>query len=130
MRAIIIFLFLASYAGVANAQAQEAIITRTILIGDAGQLDSGQQQVIRSAAKQILKGKTTVLFLGDDVYPRGMALQGTADQEHTRDILKSQFEPMRAGGGKVYFLPGNHDWDRSGPQGLRKVQAAWKFISD
>jgi hypothetical protein len=130
MRSFIIFLFAFSYIGIASGQKKDNIITRTILIGDAGEVDSAQVQVIRSATNLVLKEKTTVLFLGDNIYPRGMALPGTTDQEQTREILRSQFEPLRATGAKVYFLPGNHDWDKSGPQGLEKVKAAWKFISD
>jgi hypothetical protein len=130
MKPYIIFLFLLSYHVIAVAQEQDSIVSRTILIGDAGEVDSAQVRVLRSAAAHVLSGKTTVLFLGDNVYPTGMALPGTPEEQHTQAILRSQFEPMRANDAKVYFLPGNHDWDRSGSAGLIKQQAAWKFIRD
>jgi hypothetical protein len=128
MRSLFIFIILFGF--ISASKAQEKIISRTIFIGDAGELDSAQARVIRSAANHILQEKTTVVFLGDNIYPGGMSLPGTANREYTRRILQSQFDPMRAKGAKVYFLPGNHDWDHSGRHGQEKVRAAWKFISD
>ncbi|RZJ78609.1 MAG: hypothetical protein EOO47_13290, partial [Flavobacterium sp.] len=38
-------------------------------------------------------------------------------------------EPMRAKGATVYFIPGNHDWDKSGPNGLAKIQAQGAYLA-
>lgn len=130
MKPVFLFLLFMGYTEIVSGQERDLIIARTIFIGDAGQVDRAQVQVIGSAAKQVLKGKTTVIFLGDNIYPNGMAIAGSPDTLVTGRILRSQFEPMRAKGARVYFLPGNHDWDRSGPHGLEKVRAAWKFIAD
>lgn len=129
MRSTILFLILVCATWLAPAQDDQPIISRTILIGDAGEMDPAQKQVIQSAATYVLKGKTTVFFLGDNIYPNGMALPGTAEAEQTAKILKSQYQPMREKGASVYFLPGNHDWDRSGPQGLEKIRAQSAFIT-
>lgn len=112
-----------------SAAAQSDIKHRVILIGDAGEMNEGQRHALKSAAQLVLTGKTTTLFLGDNIYPTGMELPGTEKHLATAEILKSQFEPMRAKGSATYFVPGNHDWDKSGPLGLAKIQAQSDFLA-
>ena len=100
-----------------NVFAQDSVLYRVILIGDAGEIDKEQQALIPDAASKILKNKTTTLFLGDNIYPKGMGLPGTKDELRGQMILRSQFEPLRKQGSSVYFIPGNHDWDKSGKNG-------------
>jgi len=128
MRSVILFFLLIICGRIAPAQVDQPIVSRTILIGDAGEMDAAQKQVIQSASTYVIKEKTTVLFLGDNIYPNGMALPGTPEAAGTQAILQSQYKPMREMGARVYFLPGNHDWDRSGPQGLAKIRAQSDFI--
>ncbi|EOR96483.1 Surface antigen (D15) precursor [Arcticibacter svalbardensis MN12-7] len=111
-----------------SAAAQDSIVQRVIFIGDAGEINYEQETVIPYAANHILSGKTTVIYLGDNIYPRGIGLEGSPEQESTRQILRSQYEPMRAKGAPVYFVPGNHDWDRMAELGLAKIKAQWQFL--
>jgi hypothetical protein len=110
------------------AQAQDSIRYRVIFIGDAGEMNPRQRLNMQHAADDILAGKTTVVYLGDNVYPKGMGLPGSREEEAGRQVLRSQFEPMRAKGAPVYFVPGNHDWDKMGPQGLAKIRAQDDFL--
>lgn len=109
--------------------AQPKPVQRVILIGDAGEINHEQTTVIPDAAAKVLPGITSVFYLGDNVYPRGMGLAGTKTEIAGQTILRSQFEPLRAKGAPVYFLPGNHDWDRMGKQGLAKIKAQGYFIA-
>ncbi|GAA4320821.1 BamA/TamA family outer membrane protein [Compostibacter hankyongensis] len=111
------------------ALAQDSIKYRMILIGDAGEMDPQQHHVIDDAAAHVLRNRTSVFFLGDNVYPRGMGLPGSKTEEAGKKILQSQFRPMRAAGAPVYFIPGNHDWDRMGPQGLAKIRQQWAYLA-
>lgn len=111
-------------------QGQDSIRQRIILIGDAGEIDIQQQGVLTEAARYTLSSKTTVLFLGDNVYPRGMGLPGSAEEESTKKILQAQYTPFRAKGASVYFIPGNHDWDRMGKLGLQKIKQQWKYLDE
>jgi len=113
-----------------SAMAQDSIRQRVILIGDAGEINGAQHKALEAAAGMIATGKTTVFFLGDNIYPHGMALPGEKKQEATHDILRAQFVPMRAKGAAVYFVPGNHDWDRSGPKGLARIREQGQFLQD
>lgn len=121
---ISICLLVAAFPG----RGQDSVVARMIFIGDAGEINPAQSSLIPDAAKAVLPGKTTVVFLGDNIYPRGMALPGSGHDAETEAILRSQFAPMRSAGAAVYFVPGNHDWDRMGPEGLAKVRAAWAFL--
>ena len=107
-----------------------AVVQRIIYIGDAGEADKQQGGVLTHAQAKILAGKTNVIYLGDNIYPTGMGLPGSKEEKETGDILRSQYEPMRAKGAPVYFIPGNHDWDRMGPQGLTKIKRQWEFITE
>ncbi len=109
--------------------AQDSVKYRVILIGDAGEMNTGQFQSLKNAAKHVIKGKTTTLYLGDNVYPVGFAIPGYGDYAETSKILESQFRPMRDAGSAVYFIPGNHDWDKSGPNGLAKIQAQSDYLA-
>ncbi len=111
------------------AEGQPAVVHRVILIGDAGEINQQQSTVVADAAANVLPGITTAFYLGDNVYPRGMGLPGTKTEAAGKAILRSQFEPLRAKSATVYFLPGNHDWDRMGKQGLAKMKAQSDFIA-
>ncbi len=108
---------------------QDSIQQRIIFIGDAGEMGNQQAGVIHSAAAKVLPGKTMVIYLGDNIYPKGIGLPGSKEEEHTKDILRAQYNPIRAAGAPVYFIPGNHDWDHMGKQGLQKIKAQWNFLA-
>lgn len=110
------------------AAQNDSIRSRIIFIGDAGEKNPHQEQLIQDAADRIIPGKTTVMYLGDNIYPRGMGLPGSKDEASTKKILQSQFVPMRSKGAAVYFTAGNHDWDRMGVNGLEKIIAQSNFI--
>ena len=123
MKYILLFcLFLACLA----TQAQD-INKRLIFIGDAGEINDKQQALIPHAANLVLPGKTLTYFLGDNIYPHGMELVDSL-KGATEAILQSQFEPFSKQGVPVYFLAGNHDWDKSGPAGLAKIKAQASYI--
>ena len=109
-------------------KAQDSISHRVIFIGDAGEINSAQQKVISEATHYIIKDKTTAIFLGDNIYPRGMGLPNSPEEAETKKILQSQYVPFRSQDIPVYFIPGNHDWDRSGKLGLQKIKAQSVFL--
>ncbi|RZK43262.1 MAG: hypothetical protein EOO90_04685 [Pedobacter sp.] len=123
----LLFLFL--FTTSIFSYAQDSVKYRVILIGDAGEMNDGQKLALYDAAKHVIKGKTSTLYLGDNIYPVGMAIPGFGNFEETSKILQSQFKPMRDAGSAVYFIPGNHDWDKSGPNGLAKIQAQGDYLA-
>ncbi|MBZ4189246.1 BamA/TamA family outer membrane protein [Niabella beijingensis] len=127
LKKIIGYLFL--LLPLAGVRAQDSVRNRLIFIGDAGEINPHQSAVITTAAAQILDNKTTVLFLGDNIYPDGMPLKDPAAITAAEKILTAQYEPMLKNGAKVVFVPGNHDWDRMGKQGYKKILAQDAFLN-
>lgn len=125
-----ILIFFGFFLIIDFASAQSEIKSRVIFIGDAGEINFKQETIIGYAADLIIKDKTTVIYLGDNIYPRGMGLAGSEEEGVTRNILRSQYKPMRAKGAPVYFIPGNHDWDKMGKQGLAKIKAQSNFLQE
>lgn len=121
------FCILVFCAGVLHAQ--DSVQQRILLIGDAGEINPVQQAVLSHAIAQTLPGKTMALFLGDNIYPKGLELNGEK-KSSAEAILRSQFEGLRKNNVPVYFIPGNHDWDKSGPNGYEKIIAANTFINN
>lgn len=130
----VLILLLLLLIGAVSSYCQEryldSVVSRTILIGDAGEMDMQQDGVIQHAVKRVIAGKTNVFYLGDNIYPRGMGLPGSKEEQQTKDIITSQYKPFRAVDVPVYFIPGNHDWDKSGPLGLAKIKRQGAFLKE
>ncbi len=118
------FLFLLTLA----AQAQDAVQNRILFIGDGGSINKVQKELIYSASNKVISGKTSVVYLGNNIYPDGFGSQPKEKNSPEGKILQSQYLPMRKKGAKVYFLPGNRDWDDKGPHGLTKIQKEWTYF--
>ncbi|MCA5004941.1 metallophosphoesterase [Sphingobacterium bovistauri] len=122
MRALLLPLLLLWFNGFG-----QVIEHRLILFGDAGEINNGQKQSINKAIELLLPNKTSVYFLGDNIYPYGMSLESKQRKE-TIDILESQFLPFIKKNTSVTFIPGNHDWDHSRQLGLEKIKAQEAYI--
>ncbi|MGV3697995.1 metallophosphoesterase [Flavobacterium sp.] len=91
------------------------------LIGDAGNAgDSITNATLHNLSKRLKKAddKSTLIFLGDNVYPIGMP----ADKKHPEHEpafkkINSQLQITKNFKGQTVFIPGNHDW-YSGIEGL------------
>ena len=99
------------------------------LIGDAGAPAPGGEPVL-IALRQLLDAgpdSSLVVFLGDNVYPRG--LPDSLDR-HFPEASRRLRAQLAIGGTRperLIFVPGNHDWDKSGPDGWNRIrwQGAW-----
>jgi len=119
-------IFLLFYFSFFSAVAQQ-LEKRLILIGDAGEINIKQSSLIHKAVELVKKDSTLVFFLGDNIYPTGMGLEGVEKEEGIKS-LRSQFEPFRQENVPVYFLAGNHDWNVSRKGGLEKLIAQEDFL--
>lgn len=125
-----------------------AIDHRLILIGDAGAADPNGEATLDLLEQRvrIAPTRTTVVFLGDNVYETGMpeptALEGTAAEavldtvllalfESRRDAerrLKAQVKATRVPGARAIFVPGNHDYGLA--DGWKRLLAEQAFVDD
>lgn len=112
----------------------DSIQARIILIGDAGKLLDGRLPVVESVRKHIkLDKKTTVLYLGDNIYQQGLPFEQDLSYTGMRAVIDTQIKINRGTGAKVIFIPGNHDWNNSGRDGFNAVirqQNLITFISE
>ncbi len=100
----------------------DTIARRIVLIGDAGQLTDGRHPVVDAVRNNIpLDKKTTVLFLGDNLYKHGLPDVETAGYEESRAILDSQLAIGRNTKAKIYMIPGNHDWHNGNRDGYDAI---------
>src|SRR6218665_941494 len=99
------------------------------LIGDAGNSDQEQSKKLLDVFEKRLQkadSSSTMIFLGDNIYPDGLPKKGEKDREIAVQKLTGQLELSKKFKGKTIFIPGNHDW-RNGVEGLREQE---KFVND
>jgi hypothetical protein len=65
---------------------------------------------------------STLLFLGDNIYPAGMPKTDDAERNDAEKKLQEQIDVASSFKGKTIFIPGNHDWYNEGVQGLKRQQ--------
>lgn len=116
------------------APAMQQIVGRLVLLGDGGAPDAGSEPVLLAARSLLapFAGRATLVLLGDNVYPRG--IPDSTHPEHT-EMVRRLRDQLRAGldaGADVIAVPGNHDWDKSGPDGWTRIrrQAALAAAED
>ena len=102
--------------------AQDSLQARIVLIGDAGQLTNGRHFVVSAAKRNILfDKKTTVIFLGDNLYKTGLPDNSLPTYDIAKAPLDSQIQIAGTSKAKVYFVPGNHDWANGGSNGYESI---------
>ncbi|MCB0549209.1 MAG: metallophosphoesterase [Phaeodactylibacter sp.] len=100
------------------------------LIGDAGGLveESTSPALLLLGEKLRQAGKkSSVVYLGDNIYPNGMAPKNGPDRAADEARLKAQLDILKGYEGKVFFIVGNHDWYEYGLDGLNREK---KFIEN
>lgn len=105
--------------------------TRVIIIGDAGAPAVPKDPVLEAARKEAARDpeRTTLLFLGDNVYPRGLVVEGDPYRAEMERRLDAQVAVARDSGAHAVFVPGNHDWDAWGPGGWSAIKRQGAFIA-
>lgn len=100
----------------------DTIAQRIVLIGDAGQLTNGIHPVVEAVRKTIpLDKKTTILFLGDNLYKNGLPDDQASNYVNSRAVLDSQLSIADGKPSKVYMIPGNHDWENGSRGGYDAI---------
>ena len=95
------------------------------LIGDAGNADKDEAVEILKQFKTRLdsaSANSTLLFLGDNIYPYGMPLPDSKYRKEAELKIDKQLELTENFKGQTVFIPGNHDWYSKGTIGPKEEQ--------
>lgn len=107
-----IVLFFTLIFSLAVAAQIDSINQRIFLVGDAGELLGNKQPVVDwiKDHADMNDEKNTVLFLGDNIYPLGLPMEGEASYPEAKKILDSQIDLVKGKKARAFFVLGNHDW--------------------
>ena len=70
----------------------------------------------------------TVIWMGDNVYYDGLPREDENDRDEKERVLLEQINAVNRIKGRSIWIPGNHDWDEMGPDGLAAVNRQERFI--
>ncbi|WP_147677852.1 metallophosphoesterase [Algibacter pacificus] len=95
------------------------------LIGDAGNSPIGSESAGLKAFRNEINNapeQSTVLFLGDNIYPKGFPKKSDKGREFAEYQMKIQTDAVKNFKGETIFIPGNHDWYSDGLKGLKRQE--------
>lgn len=118
------------FALAATAQT-DTITQRVFLIGDAGELINGKHPVVDWLQKNAdwNDSRNTAIYLGDNIYPLGLPMQGEPDYDGAKKIIDYQMSLVKGKKGKAFFIPGNHDWKNGKLGGWQQVRNQHNYIN-
>ncbi len=99
------------------------------LIGDAGASEIGSKSMaLQAFEKELAKAEknSTALFLGDNVYQRGLVAEDHPKHSLAQHQMEVQTGAVMDFSGRTIFMPGNHDW-YSGLDALKRQE---RFVED
>jgi len=132
---ILLFMGDLSYSFPPPNQDKEAEIQYSVfLLGDAGEPYIGDLPHMELLKNQIHEAgsRSTILYLGDNIYPKGLPPEGHKLRAEAEQSLRGQLEILKGYEGRVVFMAGNHDWEKGGNKGwdsalaLIEMMDLWK----
>lgn len=75
-----------------------------------------------------IPGRTTIVFLGDNIYEDGLPEEAGSGYEESRRRLQAQTSVVEASGARGLFIPGNHDWADGRRGGWDAVLRQEKYV--
>ncbi len=102
------------------------------LIGDTGDLSRNKTDAVMEMLQAHFKPeqRSAVIFLGDNIYPRGMPAKGSLLRKDAEAVLNKHHEIVKDYHGKVMFISGNHDWNNGREKGYEFVMRQEKYLED
>ncbi|WP_185154336.1 BamA/TamA family outer membrane protein [Fulvivirga sp. M361] len=102
------------------------------LIGDAGARTEGQTATFQVARRQMesTAGDMGLIFLGDNIYQKGMPLRGHLEREESEKVIEEHIKVAAGLKGDFYFIPGNHDWAQGRTYGWEQVKRQEAFVEN
>lgn len=128
MKKLFVIWFLTTALG-ASAQTSDSVTHTFFLIGDCGEhyLDDDPMGKVLKSYMTDAGRNATLIYLGDNIYPKGMPEVGHRLRRDAEMVMQYQIEWLPATGASAIFLPGNHDWEHWGKfgRGYMRNQQEW-----
>ena len=127
-----LFLLVCCIVSLAVTAQVDSVAERIILIGDAGKFDANNKHPELELIKKLFdlnSVPTTVVFLGDNIYPQGLPSPYAANYLEKKAVLDSQINLVLGTKAKAYFIAGNHDWMQGRPEGWQQVINQYRYIT-
>lgn len=100
---------------------------RAYLVGDAGD-DANDVMDLLEGHLDDEGEEAVVVFLGDNIYPSGLPEPGHPGRDRAERRIDHQLNTVRDFEGEIVFIPGNHDWDDAGGQGVDAVRRQEEYV--
>ena len=113
------------------AVSQDSIAHSIFFIGDAGEpLPDDKEKTLHLLTSQasVNSANNTIIFLGDNIYPAGMPDSTDSDRSEMERRINEQVAVAEKSNAQTIFIPGNHDWQRGGSDGLTTLKRQEQYI--
>lgn len=126
-----LYLLLLATTGFAQKmKTQDSVQARIILVGDGGAFRNGKHPVVAAIKKMFeLDKKTTIVYLGDNVYQHGLPDDADVNYTTIRAVLDTQVNIAKNTPAKVYMIPGNHDWENGARYGYDAILRQQAYVN-
>ncbi|UHG90783.1 BamA/TamA family outer membrane protein [Spirosoma oryzicola] len=104
---------------------------RIFLLGDAGApVPDGKDPVLNTLRAQLQTAgpNSSLILLGDNIYQHGLPDADHPDRADGERRMSQQLDLRTAFPGRIFAIPGNHDWDRSGREGWQRIKNQQDFV--
>ncbi|GAB3890529.1 BamA/TamA family outer membrane protein [Spirosoma agri] len=101
------------------------------LLGDAGApTPDGRDPILNTLRAQLQNAgpNSSLILLGDNIYQFGMPDADHPDRADAERRIREQLDMKAAFGGRIFAIPGNHDWDKSGKEGWQRIKNQQAFV--
>ena len=113
------------YEATNDTKIEDEIAHTFYLIGDAGNANMNEDlNHFNELSKQLSNANknTTVLFLGDNIYEKGLPKKSDINRNLAEHRLNAQIKLVNNFKGETIFIPGNHDYYSNGIEGLKREE--------
>ncbi len=127
---IALLLTFISLPGAFGFQSQNDPVHSVFLIGDAGEPYENPVLVALKNELSKIGDRGSVVFLGDNIYPKGLPPKGHELRAEAEKAIDGQINAVKDFPGNKIFIPGNHDWAQGRKYGWEWLGIQEKYVED
>lgn len=107
------------------------LLYRVYLIGDSGAPRLTGPDAVLTWLEERFRNESensAAVYLGDNIYPKGLPESDDPGYAVAVKRIDLQLNVLKDFPGRVIWVPGNHDWDKSGDSGLASLNRQEDYI--